>query len=364
MKALLALGLLTAATALAAPALDPRERLAGAKAEAVAARQRAAFYQAQVKLASDGAERARRAQSVAAARVQATEAEVAAAEARLELLRARQQERARRLAERQRPIVELVAALQTMARRPAAAALVQPGSLNDAVHLRAVLATMAPAIRTRTAALRSDLAAAGTARAEAERGVLALRQRRQEAAGEAQRLASLEAQQRQLLASATSTARQEAGRASELAQSSRSLETFVRQLDRSRRRGRLLNAEARPGLAYRLPAAGPVLAGFGEPMPSGGSSRGATIAARPGALVVAPAPGRIAFAGLYRNYGAIAIIDHGGGQVSLVTGLASNIARIGDVVASGGPLGRAGANGVTVELRQDGRPVDFKPLVG
>jgi septal ring factor EnvC (AmiA/AmiB activator) len=322
------------------------------------------FYQAQVKLASDHAERARRAQAAAAARVQAAEAEVTAAEARLTLLRAGQQERAKRLAERQRPIVELVAALQTMARRPAAAAMVQPGSMNDAVHLRAMLATMAPAIRHQTAGLRGELATARRTRAEAEGALLVLRQRRHEAAGEAKRLATLESQQRQQFAMLSATARQEVQRAAELAQSSRSLESFVRQLDRSQRRGLRSGGEARPGLAYRLPVAGQVLAGFGEPLPSGARSRGATIAAQPGALVVAPAPGRVAFAGLYRNYGAITIIDHGGGQVSLVTGLVSNIARIGDVVAAGGPLGRAGAHGITVELRQDGQPVDFKPLVG
>jgi septal ring factor EnvC (AmiA/AmiB activator) len=360
MKALIALGLLGAATALAAQALDPRERLAGA----VAARQRAVFYEAQVKLASDDAELARRAQAAAAARVQAAEAEVTAAEARLALLRAGQQVRARQLAERQRPIVELVAALQTMARRPAAAAIVQPGSLSDAVHLRAMLATLAPAIRHQTAELRSELVTARRTQAESARALLALRQRRQEAAGEAQRLARLATQQRNQLAAVSATARQEVERAAELAQSSRSLESFVRKLDRSQRRGLRDAGGARPGLTYRLPVAGPVLAGFGEPLPSGARSRGATIAARPGALVVAPAPGRVAFAGLYRNYGAIAIIDHGGGQVSLVTGLASNIARIGDVVAAGGPLGRAGAAGISVELRQDGRAVDFRPLVG
>ncbi len=363
MKALIALFLAGAATALAAQALDPRERLANARAETVAARQRALFYQAQVRLASDEAERARRAQAAAAAQVQAAEAEVAAAEAQLSLLRSRQQEQARRLAERQRPIVELVAALQTMARRPAAATIVQPGSIDDAVRLRAVLATMAPAVASRTSALRAEIAEARRLRGENERALAALRQRRSEAAGEAQRLAAFEQRQRQRLASLSATATAEGERAAQLAVSSRSLESFVRQLDRNRRRGRV-SVEARPGITYRLPVAGPVLAGFGEPLPSGARSRGATIAARPGSLVVAPAPGRIAFAGLYRNYGAIAIIDHGGGQVSLVTGLASNIARIGDVVAGGGPLGRAGPSGITVELRQDGRPVDFTPLVG
>ena len=189
MKAIMALLMLGAATALAAQALDPRARLAGAKAEAAAARQRAAFYQAQVKLASDDADRARRAGAAVAAQLQVAEADVAAAAARLQLLRAQQDQQARRLAARERPIVELVAALQTMARRPAAAALVQPGSLDDAVHLRAMLATMAPAMRRQSAGLRADLAAARRARTEGEAAVAALRQRRDEAARASARLA-------------------------------------------------------------------------------------------------------------------------------------------------------------------------------
>src|SRR5207237_10911343 len=92
-------------------------------------------------------------------------------------------------------------------------------------------------------------------------------------------------------------------------------------------------------IAYRLPVLGPIVRGFGEMLPSGVRSRGVSIAARPGAIVVSPAQGRVTFAGLYRGYGAIAIVDHGGGFTSLVTGLASNIARIGDAVDQGSPLG-------------------------
>ncbi|NNM77003.1 peptidoglycan DD-metalloendopeptidase family protein [Sphingomonas sp. ID1715] len=361
MRALIALGLLTGATALAAQALDPRVRLSAAKADVIAARERAAFYQAQSRLAADEADRTRRAQAAAAARVQAAEAELSAAEARLALLQAELRRQELSLAERQRPAVELVAALQTLARRPAAAAIAQPGSVDDLVHLRAMLSTAAPTVAAQTADLRGMVERAARLKAEGDQALKEVRQRQVAAASEARRLATTETEQRRRSAALTGTARAEAERAALLARSSRSLESFVRQLDRSRRRGTL--AEARRGLAYRLPANGPIRYGFGEPLPSGARARGVSIAARPGALVVAPAAGRIAFAGLFRNYGAIAIIDHGGGQVSLVTGLAANIARIGDVVGAGTPLGRAASGGITIEFRQDGRAVDFTPLV-
>jgi murein DD-endopeptidase MepM/ murein hydrolase activator NlpD len=45
-------------------------------------------------------------------------------------------------ADTEAPIVRLLAAVQTMARSPAIATLVQPGSIDDMIHVRAVLAGM------------------------------------------------------------------------------------------------------------------------------------------------------------------------------------------------------------------------------
>jgi septal ring factor EnvC (AmiA/AmiB activator) len=49
---------------------------------------------------------------------------------------------------------------------------------------------------------------------------------------------------------------------------------------------------------------------------AGVHARGLTIEAAAGAEVVAPRAGRIAFAGLYRSYGRVVILDHGGGWMS------------------------------------------------
>jgi septal ring factor EnvC (AmiA/AmiB activator) len=75
---------------------------------------------------------------------------------------------------------------------------------------------------------------------------------------------------------------------------------------------------------------------------------------------VAPGAGRIVFAGPYAGYGQIAIIDHGGGWTSLITGLAQLGVRVGDQVLAGSPLGTAGMGRpvVSMELRRDGQPVN------
>ena len=81
---------------------------------------------------------------------------------------------------------------------------------------------------------------------------------------------------------------------------------------------------------------------------------------RPGAQVIAPGAGRVVFAGPYRGYGRIAIIEHAGGWTSLVTGLAQLDARVGDTLVAGSPLGIAGPGApvITLELRRDGEPVN------
>jgi septal ring factor EnvC (AmiA/AmiB activator) len=68
----------------------------------------------------------------------------------------------------------------------------------------------------------------------------------------------------------------------------------------------------------------------------------------------------VAFAGPYRGFGRIVIIEHDGGWTSLVTGLARVDAAVGDTVIGGSPMGVAGGRDalVTFELRRDGTPVN------
>lgn len=121
------------------------------------------------------------------------------------------------------------------------------------------------------------------------------------------------------------------------------------------------SAAPAPGLtSYILPVSGHVQTGFGEAVHGQPRSQGIAFATQPGAQVVAPAPGRVAFAGPYRGYGNIVIIEHDGGWTTLVTGLAQLDTHVGEQLVSGSPLGIAGAGNpvVTVELRHDGQPVN------
>jgi septal ring factor EnvC (AmiA/AmiB activator) len=108
-----------------------------------------------------------------------------------------------------------------------------------------------------------------------------------------------------------------------------------------------------------VPVAGRLLGGFGEATDTG-PQRGLVLAPAGGAQVVAPADGRVAFAGPYRGYGHIVIIAHDGGWSSLVTGLGRIDVAVGQALVQGAPLGVAepGHPRVMVELRKDGNPVN------
>ena len=72
------------------------------------------------------------------------------------------------------------------------------------------------------------------------------------------------------------------------------------------------------------------------------------------------------YAGRFRRYGNIVIVDHGSGWTSLIAGLDAVLVKVGDTLNQGTPLGRApqdNAPRITVELRRQGRPVDLAQLL-
>mgnify|MGYP002132413414 CR=1 FL=1 len=124
------------------------------------------------------------------------------------------------------------------------------------------------------------------------------------------------------------------------------------------------SASASNAPAFILPVQGRLVTGFGASTPGQPLSRGIALATGSAAQVIAPAAGRVAFAGPYRGYGSIIIVDHGDGWISLVTGLSQIDVHVGEALVAGSPLGLAGTGRpvVTLELRHNGEavnPLDF-----
>ncbi len=367
-----------------------KQALERAQAEGAATRRRAEMLEKRAILATQQVEKAAQEAAATAARIQETEAELSRAEAQVRIIDARLDGLTAKLAERQRPLMRLTAALQRLSRRPSFLALLKPGSVGDAMHLRALLETLIPEIENRTADLRADIAVVRQLAKRAKAAAAEVRVIQAKLQEKRERLVAMETRARLRSRKASSIASMESEKALGLAERAKDLVGLVEEVGKQGElRNRLavlpgpLMRPAQPEKAqvdesvtasavagdlkgYTLPVSGRIVAGFGDELSGRPKSRGVMLATRSEAQAVAPAKGRVAFAGPYRGYGDIVIIEHDGGWTSVVTGLAQLDAEVGDQLVEGAPIGRAGKADpvVTVELRRAGEPVNPLQYIG
>ncbi len=123
-----------------------------------------------------------------------------------------------------------------------------------------------------------------------------------------------------------------------------------------------------------LPAQGKRLKRFGEADGVGGTLRGISLQTRGEARIIAPTDGWVVYAGPFRSYGNLLIINAGGGYHVLLAGMGRIDVSLGQFVLAGEPVAVMGAalqagqgnndNSrpvLYVELRKDGRPIDPGP---
>lgn len=123
------------------------------------------------------------------------------------------------------------------------------------------------------------------------------------------------------------------------------------------------------GGSSKLPVSGTVKMGYGQSMPGGGISKGISIQAASGAIVTAPKDGVIRFAGPFRQYKLLVIIQHSNGEHSLLGGLQELYTKTGDRVTSGEPIGKLSGDSTQsaslyYERRRNGKPIDPRSAKG
>jgi septal ring factor EnvC (AmiA/AmiB activator) len=367
---------LLAASALAQSAGEPLDAaLKTAQAEQAAAEAQTAKLEKVAQQARTQADRLHAERAAAAQAIEAAEARIAAANARLQLATAYVATHRQQLVQEQQPVSSLLAGLATMARRPPLLVLAGGGT-DELVKVRLLLDSTLPAIRSRTANLSAQLAqgqrlqqAALTARAELgrSRGNLVIRQR-QFAALERQALQQALASGGEALGAGdfAMAAGEDVERLQGEQAGSQSIRAVARQLagdDASPVSPFKPDGGApRPPFVYQLPAVAPVTEGLASIDSSGVQSRGLTLATARGAPVTAPADGVIRFAGPFRDYDGVVIVDHGGGWLSLIVNVASTL-HAGDRIRLGDDIGRA-LGPLQVELSRNGHRISPAIIAG
>lgn len=374
----LGLPLVTAASAPVTQQPGPiDDELDRARLEQRAAETEIARFEKVALEARDEAGRLRAKQEAAAQGIDAAEARLSASGAELRLASDFVASHRHELARQQRPIASLLAGLATMGERPPLLALADHGGIDELVKIRILLDATLPVIRRRTAALSAQLVEGQRlekAVVEAREGLLSSRR---ELGAKRQQFALLEQRSiDQALASGSRAigAGDAALAAGENVARLSGAEAGGR--DAMRLAAELAAADASPPrplgpepgpvmeapFLYRLPAEARVTEGLGTVNASGVQSRGITLATQRGTTLIAPAAGVVRFAGPFRDYDGVVVIDHGGGWMTLIVNMSSPLTA-GARVRIGDPLGRA-LGDVQVELSQNGKQLSAALIAG
>jgi septal ring factor EnvC (AmiA/AmiB activator) len=126
--------------------------------------------------------------------------------------------------------------------------------------------------------------------------------------------------------------------------------------------------------SLKLPAQGRRLKRFGDAGAEGATVEGISMQTRAEARVVAPSDGWVVYAGEFRSYGQLLIINAGGGYHILLAGMSRIDVSLGQFVLAGEPIAVMGNSAVSgqggdensrpvlyVEFRKDGKPIDPDP---
>ena len=329
-----------------------------------------------------------------AARVQALEQSITDSEERLARGADNEARIRASLVARRDVLIAVLSTAQRIGRQPPPALVVSPEDALKAVRSAVVVGAVLPEIRIEAEALQSDLDAlvAERARATAERD--SLRADAAAIAEERQRLTLLIDKKRNESQARTADLAAEKARAEELAKNARSLEELIAGMKRALPAARTepsVPATTSPSGGSRLgpaiafaeakgrlipPVRGVNLQAFGDDNGLGGVSQGQTIATRAGARVVSPADGRVVYAGPFRSYGQLLILDAGDDYHVVLAGMERIDVQLDQFVLTGEPVGVMGNQRLAstaaldasvtqpvlyVEFRKGGTSIDPSP---
>src|SRR6201996_6364610 len=334
-----------------------------------------------------------------AAQVRGVEGKIGDAEARLRPLDSREQDIRSSLDSRRSEIVEVLAALQRAGRRTPPALLVRPEDALQSLRTAMLLGSVVPDLRTRATSLANDLSELIALRKTiaAERDRIAADRDKQKA--DQTRLTALVDERQRQQAGIEKDMETESARAIALAKQADSLQGLIAKMEQdvkaaakaalaASQSGRSDSALFRnpnrtsPAIAFasakglfKFPVNGAKIRDFGGSDGAGGIEKGISLASQPGAQVTTPCDGWVVYAGPFRSYGQLLILNAGGGYHVLIAGMERISVTIGQFVLTGEPVATMGTTSqvasifassasqpvLYIEFRKDGTPIDPGP---
>ncbi len=342
-----------------------------------------------------------------AARVRGVETKIDDTEKRLATLDARDTQIRGSLQSRRSEIVEVLAALQRAGRRAPPALLVRPEDALKSLRTAMLLGAVVPEMRVRALRLAGDLSELVNLRKTigGERDQLGTD--RDGLKDDQTRLASLVEERQRKQSAIEQNMESERARAIGLSRQVDSLQGLIAKMEQdlasaakaaqtaslqgnpaaltngTPNLGGLNNpARLSPAVAFAsakglfvLPVNGPKIRAFGGSDGAGGVLKGISLAAKPAAQVTTPCDGWVVYAGPFRSYGQLLILNAGGGYHVLIAGMERISVSIGQFVLTGEPVATMGSTSqvasvfaanpsqpvLYIEFRKDGTPIDPGP---
>ncbi len=312
------------------------------------------------------------------------------------------------LSARRGVLAEVLAALQRMGLNPPPAILVRPDDALASVRSAVLLGAVVPEMREQVEELTGDLKDMQQVTASIAEEQEKLKTTRTVQAEEQKRQSLLLEEKKKLQAQSEQEIEAQRKRSEELAAKAGSLKDLIDGLDkqmagvrdaaeaaRKAEADRLAAAREKAGEAapddthlrpqidfaslqgkLALPAAGRTVRRYGEKDGVGGSMMGQVVETLPSATITSPSDGVILYAGTFRSYGQLLILDAGNGYHVVMAGMGRIDVSQGQFVLAGEPVGAMGekllasvapievGNGAPllyIEFRKDGKPVDPAP---
>nr|WP_249147697.1 peptidoglycan DD-metalloendopeptidase family protein [Bradyrhizobium jicamae] len=341
-----------------------------------------------------------------AGQVRGVEARIVDAEARLQALDGREREIRASLDSRRAEVIEVLAALQRAGRRTPPALLVRPEDALQSLRTAMLLGAVVPELRGRAEKLATDLGELVALRKtiSTERDTLA--RDRDKLKDDQTRLAALVDERQRQQSAAEQDMQAEGARAIALSKQADSLQGLIAKMEQDLKsaakaaataslQGAPATVNGKPNLGalkdparmspavafasakglFSYPVNGTKIRDFGGSDGSGGVQKGISLATKAGAQVTTPCDGWVVYAGPFRSYGQLLILNAGGGYHVLIAGMERISVNIGQFVLTGEPVATMGSTSqvasilatnasqpvLYVEFRKDGTPIDPGP---
>ncbi len=287
-------------------------------------------------------------------------------------------------------LVETLSALQNLALRPSEAILAQPLSPVEVMRSSILLRSSVHALKDRAERIRQGIEDINAQKAEIAKRLQDLEVENQQLAAQHDEMKKLSKQKSEMYSQISSQSKEAKQRAEKLASQASGLRDLLDKLEKQKELQRKQMAEkerlARQRAADDLreerrdaykpqgstnfasakgklsrPARGPIVTSFMQELSKGVKSNGIDIKTASHAQITAPYDGTVIFAGPFKNFANLVIIDHGDGYTSLLSGMGDTDAEVGQTLLAGEPVGTMPTSGnikLHMEIRKNNHPVN------